>query len=105
MPDVFSCARAVQTVNEIGERVVSWQTVISSAPCRLAKPAVTAQRSAMSQQNVVIGAWTLTVAVGTDIRSGDRVTVAGVVYEVVDPVSGPSWETARRVELKEVNRG
>lgn len=105
MPDTFSSSRAVQTVNEIGERVVAWSPLISSAPCRLARSTVLAQRTSMSQQNVVIGSWRLTVAVGTDIRGGDRVTVNGAQYEVVDVASGPHWETARRCELKELDSG
>lgn len=105
LPSTCTIQRSSLAVNGIGERVVTWSTAASSVACRLARVQQQAQRGSMSQQSVVIGPWVLTVATTVDIRSGDRVTVGGATYEVVDAAAGPSWETARRVELKELEDG
>lgn len=105
LPATCTIQRSSRSANSIGERVVSWSTASSGVACRLAREQRAAQRGSMSQQSVVIGPWVLTVATTVDIRSGDRVIVGGVTYEVVDAAAGPSWETARRCELKELEDG
>ena len=45
------------------------------------------------------------MATTVDVRSGDRVVVDGVTYEVVNAFNYGAWETALRCELREVERG
>lgn len=104
-PDTCTLQRSVQTTNAIGEAVVSWETVASDVECRLARSAQQPRQTPLAQQQTVIGQWMLTVATSLDIRSGDRVVVAGATYEIVDVAAGFEWETARRCDLREVERG
>ncbi len=104
-PDVCAILRSTQTVNDIGERVVSWQTVATGISCRLAPMQQQSRQTPMAQQQTVVVSWWLTVATTVDIRSGDRVVVDGVTYEVVNVFNYGAWETALRCELREVERG
>jgi len=104
-PDVCTILRSTQTVNDIGERVVSWQTVATDISCRLAPAEQASRQTPMAQQQTVIVSWWLTVATTVDVRSGDRVVVDGVTYEVVNAFNYGAWETALRCELREVERG
>ena len=104
-PEVCTILRSTQTANAIGERVVSWSTVATGVSCRLAPSEGQSRQTPMAQQQTVIVTWWLTVATTVDLRSGDRVMVDGVVYEVVNAFDYGAWETALRCELREVERG
>lgn len=105
MPDACTIVRPSWTTNSIGESVVSWSTVATAVSCRLAPSQQASRQTPMAQQQTVIVIWWLTVATTVDIRSGDRVIVDGVIYEVVNVFNYGAWETALRCELREVERG
>lgn len=104
-PDLCTILRSTQTVNAIGERVISWSTAATAVECRLAPSEGQSRQTPMAQQQTVIVSWWLTVATTVDVRSGDRVVVDGVTYEVVNAFNYGAWETALRCELREVERG
>ena len=105
MPETCTIQRSTRTANGIGEAVVTWSSVATGVACRLAPQPVSSTQTPLGDGRAVVVSWWLTVGLGVDVRSGDRVIHSSGTYEVINAFVGFAWETARRCELREVERG
>lgn len=92
LPDVATITRRVYVSDGAGGQTDS--TTVASAACRLAV-ASPAQSQMIAGQLNEKPAWRITFAQGTDVGSGDMITVGARSFEVVSLLAGASWETAR----------
>lgn len=92
LPDVATITRRTFVSDGMGGQTATTST--STAACRLAV-ASAGQAQMIAGQLSEKPAWRIAFAQGTDISSGDMISVAGRSFEVVGLLAGGSWETAR----------
>ena len=99
MPDTCTLRRAVTTGDGGGGSTSSWSAVATHV-CRLHR--LTASERTSGGRLAQDAAFVLTVEAATDVRAGDRVRMADAREMEVSGMAPGSWETARRVYLREV---
>lgn len=105
MPGTCTISGKTDADDGMGGRAESWSAVASNVPCRLSPLEVSGSSVEATVQERFQGRslWQLTVANTQMITHRHRVTVDGVVYEVVQVRDGAQWETARRVILARID--
>lgn len=100
LPETATVQRVTRTPNDSGGWTETTATVATVA-ARVAPAGGSGARNAEGRIEVT-DQWWLTFPSGTDVDSGDRVTINGRVFNVDGPDGGRSYEITRRVIGTEV---
>jgi hypothetical protein len=99
LPATATITRPTRTANDSG----GWtegSTTVATVAARLA-PAGGAGERDDAGRLLVTDQWWLTFAAGTDVRTGDVVTISGRTFHVQAPDGARSFEITRRVVANE----
>lgn len=99
LPDTCDVKRASRASDGAGGTTLTWSTIYSDIPCRIASGTATERQGDGSVR--VMRQTVLTLAHDRTVQQGDRVVSGGRTYEV-DGVLEHSWRSARRVTLVEI---
>jgi hypothetical protein len=96
LPDVCNILSLSQTSDGQGGLTDTWTAAYTNIPCRL--DLFTSRGVGLIGAEIVVGAalkayttWILSVPHGTVLTSGDRVSVSGNTYNIIEVDSGRSW--------------
>lgn len=101
---VESCAigRRAEGSDSGGGQTVTWPA-FATVDCARAPLGQQGSGEELQGDRVTAEAeWIMTLPQGTDVRTSDRLTIGGTVYEVLAVRATRTWELARRVECKRV---
>lgn len=101
LPDTCTIQAPTVVKDAIGQPEKTWAARATGVACRLAAREV--RELLISERNVPVGEWLLTVAHDQTIETGDRVLYGSRTFEVVGVEQEKSWQTARRCGLVEVS--
>lgn len=98
LPDSCAIVRDTLASDGAGGQVATPVTVATIA-CRIGPvTAIARDLEAITSGEVQArGSWVVTMPAGTDVTERDRITSAGVTYEIVAVPAPRSWEIGRRV--------
>ena len=99
LPDTAVIRRASLASDGMGGYTETWATV-DTVSCRLDPPG-NARLDQWQSKIMNRAAFVLNLEDGTDIKSGDQVTIGSKVYEALGLIVG-SWEITRRMVVVEL---
>jgi len=83
LDSVATIQRQAQVETAFGSEA-QWSTVASGVPCWIRAMGLAANITDASYREVVVGSFRVHFAVGTDVTHGDKLTIEGETFEVVD---------------------
>lgn len=107
MPETWTLTRLTLTPDGEGGFVQSYSTVTSGSAfhgtgASLAPGGYRSRETRIGEQPVIVGSWTITLPVGTDVRPPDRIVIRSRTFEVAG-IGGPhSFDVAVQVGADEV---
>lgn len=80
----------------------NWVTTASSIPCRATATSRRAAEVQVAGELRAVVLWLINMPNGTDVRSSDRITIAGRTFEVIAAVDPLDQALIRQVQAVEV---
>ncbi len=104
LPDRATILRAAEVANTSGGQTTTWPVLASDVPCRLSpvEGGEVSSRARGGDRIADEASAIVTFAAGTDVDESDRVTIAGVTFDVQLVRLRGEWEIARRCEVREI---
>lgn len=101
---VESCAigRRTEVSDGGGGQTVTYPTAATVDCARAPLGQQGSQETSRGDRVTPESEWVVTLPNGTDVRSSDRLTIGGTVYEVLAVRAARTWEITRRVECKRI---
>jgi hypothetical protein len=93
-------SRPTNSSDTMGGQTQNYATV-HSGPCRLRRMGTRPSDGVAAERGQVATDWLVFWPVGTDVRTTDRIVIAGRTFEVVKALAG-TWQTSLRVQVVEV---
>lgn len=103
LPEVCDVLRATLTPDGRGGYTQAWST-IATVPARLSPdPGITHGFEGERADEVALAKrWLITVPVGTDVTSSDRLSIDSRTFNVVDHDAGRTFDISIRIRAEEV---
>lgn len=102
LPERATIRRATMAADGRGGQTLSWATVATDVPARLAAASTRVRTEmALAGKAAFLSPWTITLPAGTDVGVRDRIVIDARQFEIT-LVSTISYEVARRVAATEV---
>ena len=103
LPDTVVISRRTVASDGAGGWSETWATAATVAGRLQPKYQISGSENVAAGQIQAVAQWVATLPAGTDLRAGDRVTVAGRTFEVQAVLSaGVAWRSSVRADLREV---
>lgn len=108
MPESWSISRPVYAPDgQGGRRVTGYTTPASGSAAantgaRLMPAGTQAAERILAERPAAIGAWTITLPQGTDVRPDDRIIIRSRSFEVTGIGGSHTWDVAVQVAAAEV---
>jgi len=103
LPDTVVISRRTVASDGAGGWSETWATAATVAGRLMPKYQISGSEGQQAGQIQAVAQWVATLPAGTDLRAGDRVTVAGRTFEVQAVLSaGVAWRISVRADLREV---
>lgn len=108
-PESWSISRPVYASDgQGGRRVTGYTTPASGSAAtgtgaRLMPAGTQAAERILAERPVAIGAWTITLPQGTDVRPDDRIIIRSRSFEVTGIGGSHTWDVAVQVAAAEVS--
>ena len=103
LPDTVVISRRTTASDGAGGWSETWATSATVAGRLMPKYQISGTEGQAAGQIQAAAQWACTLPAGTDLRAGDRVTVAGRTYEVQAVLSaGVAWRISVRADVREV---
>lgn len=101
LPDTCAIVRAGSVTSDGRGGRTSTRSTVATIACRVAMTSPTANEPERDGRLLSANQATITVANGTDIRDGDRITSGGRTFEVLGKTGAGAWSTAVRLACME----